>query len=197
MMIAQFQQNIPNFGDRDIHIDGRYLCIFLPREQINSKIGMIKDIIEKIKPEGRSGVFIPVKHDPWTLPISVRFENIANAQQILMEVLGKLYNTNTDELDLSNLRANMQLNENGMELDLHESDQFALLVRVLQGVPLQGCQRLVLRNNRLRNLQQLQPLVESMPNVKVLNVADNQIVNWDDLAYVSKWQLTDLNIGKF
>ena len=63
MMIAQFQQNIPNFGDRHIHIDGRYLCIFLPREQINSKIGMIKDIIEKIKPEGRSGVFIPVKHD--------------------------------------------------------------------------------------------------------------------------------------
>ena len=90
---------------------------------------MIKDIIEKIKPEGRSGVFIPVKHDPWDIPISVKFENIPGAQQILMDALGKLYNTSTNELDLSNLRANMILNENGMELDLHESDQFALLGR--------------------------------------------------------------------
>ena len=105
------------------------MCIFLPRENINSKIGMIKDIIEKIKPEGRSGVFIPVKHDPWDIPISVKFENIPGAQQILMDALGKLYNTSTNELDLSNLRANMILNENGMELDLHESDQFALLGR--------------------------------------------------------------------
>ena len=85
------------------------MCIFLPRENINSKIGMIKDIIEKIKPAGRSGVFIPVKHDPASIPISVRFENIQNAHEILMAALGKLYNTERDELDLSNLRANMQL----------------------------------------------------------------------------------------
>jgi len=194
MMISQFQQNIPNFGDRDIHIDGRYMCIFLPRENINSKIGMIKDIIEKIKPEGRSGVFIPVKHDPWDIPISVKFENIPGAQQILMDALGKLYNTATNELDLSNLRSNMMLNENGMELDLHESDQFALLVRVLMGVPLEHCERLILRNNRLRSLQQLEPLVERMPKVKVLNMSDNQIGQWDDLSYVKNWVLSELNI---
>ena len=86
--------------------------------------------------------------------------------------------------------------EHGMELNLNKSDHFALLVRVLAGVPLEGCQRLNLRNNSLRNLQQLEPLVEKMPNVKVLNVSDNQIHQWDDLTYVRSWKLTDLDIGK-
>ena len=65
------------------------------------------------------------------------------------------------------------------------------------GVPLEHCERLILRNNRLRNLQQLEPLVERMPKVKVLNISDNQIGQWDDLSYVKKWDLTEFNIGQY
>ena len=82
-----------------MHIDGEYLCIYLPRENINSKVGMIKDIIEKLKPEShKKGIFIPVKHDPAQVPISVKFENIPEAHQIMMAALGKLYNTERDEV---------------------------------------------------------------------------------------------------
>ena len=87
MIINRFVSGIPDFAERDvsskktisktfkfkmylqIHIDGTWICFFIPRQGMNTKIGKIKDIVEEMKPPGRNN-WIVVKHDPAGVPIS-------------------------------------------------------------------------------------------------------------------------------
>jgi len=195
MIINRFVAGIPDFAERDIHIDGTWICFFIPRQGMNTKIGKIKDIVEEMKPPGRNN-WIVVKHDPAGIPISVRFENIPNAQQILTEILQGLYNVDKNELDLSNLRANTKLMEHGMQLDLKKVDQFSLLVKILFTFDMLGnvCRSINLSNNCLRNLQPLQPLVERLKLIETLTLRSNEFRRWEDLDAIKEWKIKNLDL---
>ena len=80
-----------------------------------------------------------------------------------------------------------------MTLDLKRTDHFALLVRVLMTFPLESTKRLNLGQNRIRSLQQLQPIVDNMPQINWLNVSGSAIQRWDELTYVSKWPIEGIS----
>jgi len=195
MIINRFVSGIPDFAERDIHIDGTWICFFIPRQGMNTKIGKIKDIVEEMKPPGRNN-WIVVKHDPAGVPISVRFENIPNAQEILTQTLQGLYDVDKNELDLSNLRANTKLMEHGMQLDLKKTDQFSLLVKILFTFDALGqvCRSINLSNNCLRNLQPLQPLVSKLNLIQTLNLRSNEFRRWEDLDAIKEWKLKNLDL---
>lgn len=195
MIINRFVSGIPDFAERDIHIDGTWICFFIPRQGMNTKIGKIKDIVEEMKPPGRNN-WIVVKHDPAGVPISVRFENIPNAQEILTQTLQGLYNVDKNELDLSNLRANTNLMEHGMQLDLKKTDQFSLLVKILFTFESLGqvCRSINLSNNCLRNLQPLQPLVAQLKLIDTLTLKSNEFRRWEDLDAIKEWKLKNLDL---
>jgi len=195
MIINRFVSGIPDFAERDIHIDGTWICFFIPRQGMNTKIGKIKDIVEEMKPPGRNN-WIVVKHDPAGVPISVRFENIPNAQDILTQTLQSLYDVDKNELDLSNLRANTKLVEHGMQLDLKKTDQFSLLVKILFTFDALGqvCRSINLSNNCLRNLQPLQPLVAKLKLIETLTLRSNEFRRWEDLDAIKEWNLKNLDL---
>ena len=49
--------------------------------------------------------------------------------------------------------------------------------------------RLNLAHNKLRSLQQLEPILEKMPQINWLNLAGNMIQRWEELEYVVKWPI--------
>jgi len=110
-------------------------------------------------------------------------------------VLGKRYNVSDNSVDLSSFASDTRLNESGMKMNLKNSEDFALLVRVMKNFPIDNISGLNLASNMLRNLQQLVPLLEKTPKITKLNVSGNQLIrNWTDLRYVEEWALEELDI---
>lgn len=156
---------------------------FIPFEHSEMVHRQMIDVINDIRPAGIStNNFIKVRKFPAHPPISARFENITNAEQILTAELGKSYDTNTNTLDLSNWSTKANLLQQGMKMQLNKGEHMALLVRMLAVFPIDNMTGLNMSNNNLRNLQQLAPLVPRLPNLKELILKGNsQIRNWDDL----------------
>ena len=96
-------------------------------------------------------------------------------------IFNKVYDTNSATLDLSNWSGNTTLMSQGMQMSLNRAEHMALLVRILKGFPIEAMTGLNLSSNKMKNLQQLEPLVEKIPALKDLKLAGNNFRCWEDL----------------
>jgi len=195
-MMKLFHQKIPNFADKDPHCEFENIMFFIPTATSSDVFRHMLDVVKDTKPDNvPPAKWIKMEKMSARTPISARFEAIPNALDILGEVLGKRYNVSDNSVDLSSFAADTRLNESGMKMNLKNSEDFALLVRVMKNFPIDNIGGLNLASNMLRNLQQLVPMLEKTPKVKKLNVSGNQLIrNWSDLRYVDEWALEELDI---
>ena len=169
---------------------------FIPSATSSDIFRHMLDVVKDTKPDNvPPAKWIKMEKMAARTPISARFEVIPNALDILGDVLGKRYNVSDNSVDLSSFASDTRLNESGMKMNLKNSEDFALLVRVMKNFPIDNIGGLNLASNMLRNLQQLVPMLEKTPKVKKLNVSGNQLIrNWSDLRYVDEWAIEELDI---
>ena len=169
---------------------------FIPAASSQDVFRHMLDVVKDSKPDNvPPAKWIKLEKMTARTPISARFEVIPNALQVLGDVLSKRYNVPDNSVDLSSFAADTQLNEAGMKMNLKNSEDFALLVRVMKTFPVENISGINLASNMLRNVQQLVPLLEKTPRVTKLNLSGNQLIrNLADLRYIEEWALEDLDI---
>ncbi|XP_036031363.1 nuclear RNA export factor 2-like [Onychomys torridus] len=170
----------------DFHCDKHRIQFFV---QDASVAHALKDVSYKMCDE--DGQKIPIFVNPSDVPYSVQNRFTGEQMEQLKRVLRKRYNVSQHALDLQKLRFDPALLDHNIDMILNRRSCMAATLQIIQE-DFTELLSLNLSNNKLFRLDSLYDVVEKAPQVKILDLSENELRTVWELEKMKGLKLKEL-----
>ncbi|KAJ8246975.1 hypothetical protein GJAV_G00257370 [Gymnothorax javanicus] len=137
------------------------------------------------------GFKVTVHRNPCSPPASIMNDLKPEDLDHLKQCMSKRFDGSQQALDLSNIRTDADLVSQNIKVILNRKSCMQAVIKIIEeNIP--GLICLNLSNNRLYQLEDLAELVRKAPNLKTLNLSDNELKSERELDRVKGFKLAEL-----